>query len=138
MLHSHIKNAREHAGLTLTEAAERMGIGKATLSRLEAGLTPIASGRLPVFARVYQTTVADLIDNRVSGRSPEPDYEQIASVVEMVEGAVQSMGTRPSPKLVGRTVAEVIRLTRDDFGERLAGKFDPTRYLEVVRVMLGS
>ncbi|MHB1430723.1 MAG: helix-turn-helix domain-containing protein [Streptosporangiaceae bacterium] len=34
---SAVRRLREHAGLSLSEVARRSGVGKATLSRLEAG-----------------------------------------------------------------------------------------------------
>ena len=140
MLNNHIRNARERAGITLTEAAARLGIGKATLSRLESGQAPIASSRLPEFARVYRTSVADLIDNRVSERTPEHELREIAQVAEMVEEVVQGMSARPNPKVLGQTVAEVIRLARDDQVQRLDGhgQFDPARYRGIVAAYLGG
>jgi transcriptional regulator with XRE-family HTH domain len=138
MLHSQIKRARERAGLTLTDAADRMGIGKATLSRLETGLATITASRLPIFAKTYGTTVADLIDDRVRARSADQDLHEVARVVEMVEEVVQSMSARPDPVALGKTVAEVIRLSRDDQVERLDGQFDPTRYRGIVAAYLGG
>ena len=138
MLCDHIKDARERAGLTLTEAAIRLGIGKTTLFRLEGGKTPIAASKLPVFARIYETTVADLIDNRVRGRSTEQDLLDVATVVQMVEEVVQGMSARPNPKVLGQTVAEVIRLARDDQMFRLEGQFDPDRYRGIVAAYLGG
>ena len=45
---------------------------------------------------------------------------------------------RPNPKLVGRAVVETVLLARDDFDQRLSGKFDPYRYLGVVQTIFGS
>ena len=85
MLHLNIKAARERAGLSLASAAERIGVSKTTLFRLEAGEAPIAAARLPVIARAYGTTVADLVDDTFTDRPPEPDYRQVHAVVKMVD-----------------------------------------------------
>ncbi len=138
MLHNHIKDARERAGLTLADAAVRLGIAKTSLFRLERGETPITASRLPLFARAYGTSIADLIDNRVRARSTEQDLLEIALVVEMVEEVVQGMSARPNPGVLGRTVAEIIRLTRDDQVQRLDGLFDPARYRGIVAAYLSG
>ena len=138
MLHNHIKDARERAGLTLADAAVRLGIAKTTLFRLERGETPITASKLPLFARAYGTTVSALIDDRVRARSTEEDLLEIALVAEMIEEVIQSLNARPNPKLVGRAVAETVKLTRDDFDQRLSGKFDPYRYRGVVEVLFAT
>lgn len=135
MLNDHIKNARERAGLSLADAAGRLGIAKTTLFRLERGETPIAASRLPVFARVYGISIGDLIDNRVQARSTEQDLLEIALVAQMVEEVIQALEVRPNPKLVGRAVAETVKLARDDLDQRLSGKFEPSRYRGLVEAV---
>ena len=138
MSNDQIKDARERAGLTLADAAVRLGIAKTTLFRLERGETPVAASRLPVFARAYGTSIADLIDNRVRVRSTEQDLLEIALVAQMIEEVIQGLNARPNPKLVGRAVAETVKLTRDDFEQRLGGQFDPNRYRGVVEAIFDS
>jgi transcriptional regulator with XRE-family HTH domain len=138
MLNDHIKDARERAGLTLADAAVRLGIAKTSLFRLERGETPITAAKLPMFARAYGTTIADLIDNRVRARSTEEDLLEIALVVEMVEEVVQGMSARPNPRVLGKTVSEIVRLTRDDHVQRLDGLFDPARYRGIVAAYLSG
>lgn len=136
MLHENIKAARERAGLSLASAAERIGVGKTTLFRLEAGEAPIAAARLPVIARAYGTSVADLVDNTITDRPPEPDYRQVHAVVQMVEEIVHDLPMRPLPGRIAAVVVEVIKLTRDDDTNRMDGSYDPTRYAGIVRVLL--
>jgi transcriptional regulator with XRE-family HTH domain len=138
MLNNHIKDARERAGLTLADAAVRLGIAKTSLFRLERGEAPITASKLPMFARAYGTTISDLIDNRVRVRSTEQDLLEIALVAQMIEEVIQSLNARPNPKQVGRAVAETVRLTRDDFEQRLGGQFDPNRYRGVVETIFDS
>ncbi|MCF8510757.1 MAG: helix-turn-helix domain-containing protein [Rhodobacteraceae bacterium] len=138
MLHDNIKAARERAGLSLSAAAERIGLGKTTLYRLEAGEAPIAASRLPLIALAYRTTVADLIDNRVKERTAEQDLLEIALVVQMVEEVIQQLDIRPNPGVVGGAVSETVRLARDDFEQRLSGEFDPNRYRAFVQGIFGS
>jgi transcriptional regulator with XRE-family HTH domain len=138
MLNDHIKDARERAGLTLADASVRLGIAKTSLFRLERGEAPITASKLPMFARAYGTTISDLIDNRVRVRSTEQDLLEIALVAQMIEEVIQGMSARPNPKVLGKTVAEIIRLSRDDQVQRLDGQFDPTRYRGIVAAYLGG
>lgn len=136
MLHKLIQTARERSGLSLTEAAERLGIAKSTLSRLENGQASIVASRLPLFAALYGTTVARILNNDLGNRPPEPDYAQVAVVVTLVQDVIRTLQASPNPERVGAVVVELIKLTRDDFDQRLEGEFDPSRYRGIVQALL--
>ena len=65
--------AREKAGLTISEAAQRLGITPAAIYQWESGDTFPDGRRLPEIAKAYGTTVDELI------REDETDGTQTES-----------------------------------------------------------
>ena len=133
-----IKQAREEAGLTLTEAAERLGIGKSTLSRLETGKGPVSATRLAELAGVYRVAAGALLDCAVERVSSEPNYQLIEEVIVAVESVAQDMDQHPIPKRVGRAAVEVLRLAKEEADRDARTSFDHSRYNGVIKAMLGD
>jgi transcriptional regulator with XRE-family HTH domain len=52
---------REHRGLSQDQVADAIGISKASVSRVENGITPYTQDVLESYARVLECTVADLV-----------------------------------------------------------------------------
>jgi transcriptional regulator with XRE-family HTH domain len=65
-----LRERRRSAGLTLEAAAQRMGLSAAHLSRLESGLRQPSLPVLLGLARLYGTTVSDLLGE--SAAEPDP------------------------------------------------------------------
>lgn len=59
--------AREKAGLSIAEAAQRLGITPAAIYQWESGDTFPDGRRLPEIARVYGTSVDDLLKETDDG-----------------------------------------------------------------------
>lgn len=135
-LHQVIRKAREEAGLTLTEAAQRLGVGKATLSRLETKKGPITATRLTEIAQLYGVRPADLLDGTIKPL-PDADAElrEIAVVVETVERIIDQAGQRPTPEKVGSTVVEILKLARAD-RDLIGSDFDVGRYVGLAQAIL--
>ncbi|WP_051077966.1 helix-turn-helix domain-containing protein [Corynebacterium lubricantis] len=66
-----LSRERKRAGLSLTEAASRAGIGKSTLSILESGSGNPSVETLWALATAYQVPLSSLLD------PPKPDIEMI-------------------------------------------------------------
>lgn len=132
-----LRKAREETGLTLTVAALRLGIGKATLSRLETKKGPVTATRLTEIARLYGVKPADLLDMTIT---PVPvgddDYGDVGIVVTEIERIIADGDLRPSPEKVGAAVVEILKLARADAQARAGAEFDVQRYLGVARAML--
>lgn len=62
-----IKRARLTEGLTQAELAERMSVSNVTVCKWENGQTFPSVKRLKSLAETLHTTVADLIDERMTG-----------------------------------------------------------------------
>lgn len=61
-LAARLKSAREHVGLSLTDASSRLGIQNyQTLSKIEAGERALKAAELSTFARVYYASVNQLL-----------------------------------------------------------------------------
>jgi transcriptional regulator with XRE-family HTH domain len=56
-----LRHWREHRGLSQDQVAEAIGISKASVSRVENGITPYTQDVLEAYARVLGCTVADLV-----------------------------------------------------------------------------
>ncbi len=134
-LHLVIREAREGAGISLTAAAQRLGVGKATLSRLETGKGPITATRLEQLASVYGVSPGALLDRTVVKLPGQIDYEQLGMVVEEVERTIQKLDVRPRPEKVRTAVVEVLKLAQTDVTENPGAVFDPRRYLGMVEAM---
>ncbi|UYQ65778.1 helix-turn-helix domain-containing protein [Streptomyces peucetius] len=87
-----LRELRRRRGLTLEAAAQRAGLSPAHLSRLETGLRQPSLPMLLALARIYGTTVAELLGEQpperepvIRGRPPEPvpagawDYHRAGS-----------------------------------------------------------
>ena len=132
-----LRDARMRAGYTLTEAAERLGIGKATLSRLETAKGPVTSSRLTQLARLYGVRPADLLAGTITSvPSGEAELQQTALVIEEVERIIADANPRPDPAKVSSAVIEILKLARADHFEK-GGDFDVKRYIGLARAILG-
>ncbi|WP_030610556.1 helix-turn-helix domain-containing protein [Streptomyces achromogenes] len=57
-----LRKLRERAGLTVTGAAELLGVNQARISMIETGRTPISADRLRSMAHAYDCSDEELID----------------------------------------------------------------------------
>lgn len=136
-LHQVIRAAREKAGLTLTEAAFRLRVGKATLSRLETAKGPITATRLTEIARLYGVTPSSLLDGTIANVPTDDDeYRLVRRVVEEVETIIAEIEHRPSPQKISITVAEILKLSRSEVTNGSSAKIDLRRYRSVAQAML--
>lgn len=134
-LHLVIREAREGVGISLTAAAQRLGVGKATLSRLETGKGPITATRLAQLASIYEVAPGALLDRTVVKLPGQIDYDQLGMVVEEVERTIQKLDVRPRPEKVRTAVIEVLKLAQTDVAGNPGAVFDPRRYLGMVEAM---
>ncbi|MFC4783948.1 helix-turn-helix domain-containing protein [Nocardioides sp. MAHUQ-72] len=84
-----LRRVREQRGLTLTEAAERTGISKSTLSRLENGQRRPSLELLLPLAQVYRVPIDDLVG------APEVGDPRIRLKPRRVNGRTVLPLTRP-------------------------------------------
>lgn len=125
------------AGLTLTMAAHRLGIAKATLSRLETKKGPITATRLTEIARLYGVNPSDLLDGTITPvPNGDDDYNDIGIVVTEIERVIADGELRPSPEKISAAVVEILKLARSDVQARAGAEFDVQRYLSLARAML--
>ncbi|WP_123070295.1 helix-turn-helix domain-containing protein [Massilia aurea] len=76
-----ISNARQNAGLTQEDVAERLGIGPEAVSRLERGIGSITAERLVVLADMFGCRS----DQLLLGSSSRQD-DQAAAIAQLLDG----------------------------------------------------
>jgi len=109
-LYDRIKDARERAGLTVNEAAEKLGVSRVQVWRMENKTETIGAERLFVIAEVYGVDPYTLFKGvNATSQSTAALYRQIGEVVAMVEAEVQRLNAKPPPDIVGEAVVEILR-----------------------------
>lgn len=73
---SRIKHMRQRLGMTADDLAERIGVSRQQVFKIEGGLTGITFQKLSVIARALAAEVHDLLPP--SQEKPEGDYLQLA------------------------------------------------------------
>lgn len=135
MLNEIIKQARLEAGLTLDQAAEKMGLSQSTMSRIETGETAITAQRLVDMASAYGVSPSQLLDGAVVRSMSETDLDRIGAVIEFVDAAAADQSPRPSSQTIRQTVLAIFR-QETAFSWETGAAFDPTRYRELVTMLL--
>ncbi|SLN63860.1 helix-turn-helix domain-containing protein [Pseudooctadecabacter jejudonensis] len=109
-LYERIRDARERAGLSVNEAADKLGVSRVQVWRMENKAETISAERLFVIAAIYQVDPYQLFHGtKATACSQTGIYRRIGEVVSMVEGEAQKLDVKPPPHLVGEAVIEVLR-----------------------------
>lgn len=109
-LYERIRDARERAGLSVNEAAEKLGVSRVQIWRMENKTETISAERLFIIAAIYQVDPYHLFNGtKATTQSQAVLYRRIGEVVTMVESEAQKLGVKPPPHLVGEAVVEVLR-----------------------------
>lgn len=109
-LYERIRKARENAGLSVNEAAERLGVSRVQIWRMENKTETISAERLFIIAALYQVDPYHLFHGtNATPQSKAVLYRRIGEVVTMVENEAQKLDVKPPPYLVGEAVVEVLR-----------------------------
>ncbi|MEU5263282.1 helix-turn-helix domain-containing protein [Amycolatopsis sp. NPDC021455] len=117
MLAVNLRAARSARGLSLSELARRSGIGKATLSQLEAGTGNPTIETVFSLSRVLEVAISDLLDHRPRGGLTVVR----ATEVEVLRG--EGVDLRPLRRIEdGNSVFEVYdQVFRGDAPQRSQG-----------------
>jgi transcriptional regulator with XRE-family HTH domain len=117
MLAVNLRAARAARGLSLSELARRSGIGKATLSQLEAGTGNPTIETVFSLSRVLEVAISDLLDHRPRGGLTVVR----AAEVEVLRG--EGVDLRPLRRIeAGDSVFEVYdQVVRGDAPQRSQG-----------------
>ena len=91
-----IRMARERKGLTLTQAAELVGISRSTLFRLENGDGRVSMEKLQAVAGGYGYKPGALLDGNLD-IIREPDMLVVSEAVRTVLEASEQLAPRPEP-----------------------------------------
>lgn len=137
-LSSTIRLARERTGLTLTDAAERLGISKTALWRMETGNGRVSMEKLVTIANGYGVSPGSLLDGTIQVPVHANDLGLVARVIEMVLQASHDIQPPPEPTRLAATVVEVIKLAQEDRAQDASRDTDPSRYAGVIRASLGQ
>jgi len=127
-----LRQAREIAGLSIEQAAGRIGISGASYSRMETGRSRVTTERLDSLAALYGVSASALLDGCIATRPSTVDLNRMRQVVEIIQTALNRMKVRPSPEKMGLAVAEVYRLEIDHIITNPQADFDPARHAAII------
>ncbi|MEN8951812.1 helix-turn-helix domain-containing protein [Planktotalea arctica] len=130
-----LKQARREAGLTMVDAAEKLGITQGSLSRIESGDTGVSSQRLIDMAGVYSVSPSSLMDGAVVNALSDKDLDRIGQVIEFVEEVLSEHSSRPKPTVVRETILAIFKQESASI-YKSGADFDPTRYRELMSVLV--
>lgn len=133
-LFERIKEAREKAGLSTGELAEKLGVKRTQAWRLENDATTLSAARLFELADLFGVDPRELFFGEGNHR-PVHSYERVCKIVEMVEEVIQQAKARPTPALVAEAVVEVLRQEEQKPLAQIKDGFDPEQYRGLVTLI---
>jgi transcriptional regulator with XRE-family HTH domain len=137
VLHGDLKRARKQLGLSMVEAARKLGLSQSQLSRIESGKSGITSQRLAELAGLYGISVSKLLEGQTVRTMSDTDLDRMRKVIEFVESVLADHNPRPSPQVISNAVITIFRHeTLAVHGTSKA--FDPTNYHEILISMIGN
>jgi DNA-binding XRE family transcriptional regulator len=101
-----LRDSREYLGLSQEAVAERLGVPRASVSAMEAGKRKVSSMELRDLARLYRTSIAQLLGEepdqdpvvgalyRTARNLTQEDREQVLRFAEFLRSA----GAAPPPE----------------------------------------
>ena len=137
-IHTKLREARTTAGYTLDQAAEKIGISIASLSRMETGVSKVSIQRMGQFAAFYGVSASALLGGEIVMRPTTIDLERMERVVEAVAGAVARLGVSPSPAKLGRAVSQVYQLEINRLVDHPDAEFDLTQHTKFIDVIFSE
>lgn len=108
-----LRQARERAGLSLDEAAKGLGISKASMSRMETGVSSVPVERIEALAAMYGIDIAGLFEGAVVTRPSATDLSRLREVVLLVQQVIADLDARPSPEKVAEATLQLYRRETD-------------------------
>lgn len=132
-----LRQARERAGVSLSDAAKHLGIAKASMSRLETGLASVTVERVDTLAKFYDLSLPDLLSGRFVTMPTTVDFTRLHAVVRLVQEVVHRHKLRPSPEKVADVTSTVFKREVEWLIDNPEADpaFDPERHLEFVEMV---
>lgn len=135
-LYDRIREARERAGLTVNEAADRLGVSRVQIWRMENKAETITAERLFIIAAIYQVDPYVLFKGtEATTQSTTALYSRIGEVVAMVEEEAQRLDVNPPPHLVGEAVVEILRQENRNQTTPDTASLDKSKYRGLVALL---
>jgi transcriptional regulator with XRE-family HTH domain len=137
VLHDDLKRARQQLGLSMDEAAKKLGVSQSQLSRIESGKSGITSQRLAELAGLYGVSASKLLDGQTVRTMSDTDLDRMGKVIEFVESILADHNPRPSPQVISNAVITIFR--HETLAVHGTSKtFDPTAYRDILISMVGK
>lgn len=134
-LNERIKQARERAGFSVNKAAEKLGLKRVQIWRMENRDFALSAERLFELSENYGVDPRTLFKGINDDLKSDNRFERIGEAVRMVEEIVQSCNVRPSPDLVREAVIEVLKQDFAQPAQALEQPFEPDRYQGLVTLI---
>lgn len=137
-IHAKLRLARENAGYTLEDAAGKIGMSIASLSRIETGVSKISIQRMGQFAAFYGVSASALLAGEIVMRPSSIDLDRMEQVVKAVAEVIARLGVSPSPSKLGKTVSQVYELEINRLVDQPDAEFDLTRHTKFIEVIFSE
>ena len=135
-LYDRIRDARERAGLSVNDAAEKLGVSRVQIWRMENKTETISAERLFIIAAIYEVDPYHLFHGtKATTQSQTVLYRRIGEAVTMVEAESQKLDVKPPPHLVGEAVVEVLRQENRTGGTADDEPMDVTKFQGLVALL---
>lgn len=134
-IHETLREARERSGLSQDDAARRLGISVASVSRMESGESAVTTDRLAQLAAFYKVSAASLLEGAIVTHPSAIDLERLKLAIVEVEKVVAALGVRPSPEKVADAVAELYRTEIEHIIEHPRETFTPSRHARLLELI---
>lgn len=133
--HKTLREAREHAGLSLEKAAKCIGISGASFSRMENGRSKVTINRLEQLAALYELSPSELVAGNLVSAPSTVDIDRLRLVVEVVQRKINAMKVKPSPEKMGLVVSEIYRMEIELLVKNAEAEFNPSRHEGLIEAM---
>lgn len=135
-LYDRIRDARERAGLTVNEAADKLGVSRVQIWRMENKTETISAERLFTIAAIYEVDPYVLFHGtNATTQSKSALYTRIGEVVAMVEEEAQRLDVKPPPNLVGEAVVEILHQETRNQTTPDSAPLDATKYQGLISLL---
>ncbi|MEO0342354.1 MAG: helix-turn-helix transcriptional regulator [Pseudomonadota bacterium] len=135
-LYERIRQARENSGMTVNEVAERLGVSRVQVWRMENKAETITAERLFALADLYGVDPSKLFLGKDAGSNQTQRIEdKIVEIVTLVEREVQALNVRPAPELVADAVVEILKQEAAGGFESSSSPLDASRYQGLIQLV---
>jgi transcriptional regulator with XRE-family HTH domain len=131
-LHEALKKARTDAGLSVSSVAQRLGVGRAQVWRMEKNAEFISIARRRQVSELYGVPVEVLLDDKLPSQAGDVSYQLVGMAVDAVMAVMSAKSIQPTQADIRDAVVTVIRLQQRRWEEDPKSKFLAKEYTALI------